>query len=278
MIYYNSKYNIKMSYVDNIPKDIINEIFYYLPYTLLRSLNKYYNILANNYEIRNPTPIKRNQKLFIKYLKSKPDVITLSRGGSLYEYNYRGIYNNGNIIVDDVYSCYNIKNIDDYQHNRECWSTLSINDVIDNFLYEDRINQNDIQILYPSFLNFLLNHHPLRNNTDFIRKKLIITFEYLLNINQFENARRHLYIACLDMRVPMTFINVNHSGALYIDFEKTKENFFNTLSNFELYYIKNNNVINEDSTYDTIFKSKYIYSFIFLGVISITLLKLLYRK
>ena len=142
-----------------IIEDVIDEILKYLPYHVLRSVNNKYKILADNYELNYNChkPITCNNFTFehiITYLDREPILFSINN------------YDMSKFNITTFHSAYNSS---EYQKIiNKIW-----------YLY-NKIKGIYLIILNPKFYLFLLNNHPLYNNQNFIKSKLIVTIKYNL--------------------------------------------------------------------------------------------------
>ena len=253
-----------MNISNDLPEDIFGEIFNYIPYTIFRSLNKNFNIIADNNELINCQPLKYNDirwydielydDLFVKYIKSYPKKIIWSMGDLYYNFGY----------------CYHNKCYIDYQYNI---MPYTIDEILLEFSKTPKKNQF---VMHIPFIIFLLNKRPLNQNINYMKKKLFVTIENFLNNMNFNDQ-----IDYLEINTKISAMGDLACG----NFERSKEIFFNklkeinvtpinTLDNIEIsnYLNTYDNVDNSETSNKVDMSNNLNYKFIFAGIIIATLL------
>lgn len=146
--------------------DITTEIIRYLPYTLTRSINIKFKNIADKVELsRSNQPVKYNKQKILSYLKTKPQYISFLYHISILTYRW-----------DDNLSLYK--------------SSSSLRSDYPLSYFVDLVNITNISfiIMGPNFIKFLLNLHPLNNNINYVRSRLIASTQKILDdpdINDF---------------------------------------------------------------------------------------------
>lgn len=254
--------------------DIIGEILKYSPYKLSRSINKNFNKISDIVELSklNHKPIKYDLRHIEAYIKTQPDTITWVVSSNIARYYYH-CYKIG----VNVYMCCNSVNNTYNDINSSKWGPIKVgipNDI--HTIYEKiKCGYNNNIIMGPNFIRFFLSKHPLCNNINYIRKRLLATVFNISNINEISAF-------CLDMNLQSWYLTYNVDS---YNIFPTKKLIINALDTIKLYpytdiQLDNNNNIDNCLMDETTNNNYYIAAtkIVILGGILLLTYRLFYYK
>jgi hypothetical protein len=167
--------------LDILPVEIQEIIFNYMSFEMGRSLNKHYQQIANNIEIKNLSPIIVTKSIVDKCLEEHPKVIMFSIINSARETaTQRSVKVEGDLYVNDfceigTCKCENVFHISLVQI-KEILKELEYNYF---FLNKNLKESNRIFLTHYSFIKYAVDKHPLTKiNNIYRHSKIKTTINY----------------------------------------------------------------------------------------------------
>jgi hypothetical protein len=222
---------------DSLPNEIVEEIQTYIPYYLLRTVNKKTKYIVDYLEFIKPRPITNrnyNKEHLISYVNTLPEIYSSYDNKNVMLLKLRGgIYHMGPLSLRLIYETSSIIN-----KIKQC----------DNFKK---------YLLGINFFRYFISKMPLGNNIDYVRRKLFVTFENMFNSLTDSNIlRRYIVLCCHDLRISREyngeiFCPQIHNTRRRMDIDATKQKILEKIRYIDK-YIYEDNIYKDTICYDNI--------------------------